>query len=172
MLDDPAAGPALVQLVQVGAHPLHRPLLGPDFADRGDLAAEGEDRFDLQSRADQGLGGADAPALAQVLEGVEAEPHVEALARLLDRLDDRLQRLALRSGFGGAEHQAAEAAGAGAAVDHLDLAAVPLVGDHPGRLAGALAGAGEASGNVHGDDVAAGFGQRLVAGEEIADGGL
>ena len=172
VLDDPAAGAALVQLVQVGDHPLHRPLLGADFADRGDLGAEGEDRLDLQRRADQRLGGADAPALAQVLERVEAEPHLQALAGLARGLDHLRLRLPCGGGFGGGEDEAAEPAGAGLAVDDLDPAAVALVLDHPGRLAGALVGAGEAGGDVDRDDVAAGFGQRLVDGEEVADRGL
>ena len=119
-------GAALVQLVQVGDHPLHRPLLGADFADRGDLGAEGEDRLDLQGRADQGLGGADAAALAQVLEGVEAEPHLEARAGAARGLDHLRLRLAPRGGFGGGEDEAAEPAGAGLAVDDLDPARWPL----------------------------------------------
>ena len=157
-------GAALVQLVQVGDHPLHRPLLGPDFADRGDLGAEGEDRFDLQGRADQGLGGADAPALAQVLEGVEAEPHVEAVAGLA----------ATASTTCGSGCPCAAASAAARTRQPSPPAPVwpsttstrprqPFVLDHPRRLAGALVGAGEAGGDVDRDDVAAGFGQRLVA---------
>ena len=58
------------------------------------------------------------------------------------------------------------------AVDDLDLAGEPLVGDDPRRLPRALTGAREAAGDVHGDDVAAGFGERLEAGEEVAHGRL
>ena len=94
------------------------------------------------------------------------------LAGAVDRLDDLRPRRALLGRARGGEDQAAEPAGAGLAVDDLDPAAVPLVRDHPGRLAGALAGAGEAAGDVHRDDVAAGFGQRLEDGEEVADRGL
>ena len=75
----------------------------------------------------------------------------------VDRRDDLVQRLTARGSFGGAEDQAAEPAGAGLAVDHLDPAPRELVlGDEARRLAGALAGAGEATGDVDRDDVAPG----------------
>ena len=80
VLDDPVAGAALVQLAQVGDHPLERAPVRAHPSDRRDLRAEREDRLDLQRRAHQRLRGADAPAPAQVLERVEAEPDVEALA--------------------------------------------------------------------------------------------
>ncbi len=172
VLDDPLLGAALLQLVQVGDHPLDRAAAGADAADRGDLGAEGEDRFDLQGRSDQGLGGADPTAAAQVLEGVEAEPHLQARAGLAGCLDHGVQRLALLGGAGGGDDHAAEPAGAGLGVDHLDPPGQSLLGEGPRRLAGALAGAGEAGGDVDRDDVAAGGGQRLELLEEVADRGL
>ena len=52
--------------------------------------------------------------------------HVEPLPGLGDRGDDLVQRRALLGGAGGGDHQTAEPAGAGLAVDHLDPARGPL----------------------------------------------
>src|SRR5258708_5576918 len=62
--------------------------VGADAPDRGDLLAERQDRLDLEGRADHRPRAADPPALPQVLEGVQAEPDVEALTGLLDRGED------------------------------------------------------------------------------------
>ena len=80
----------------------------------------------FKRRSDHRLRRADAPAAAQVLERVQAEPDVQALARRGDELDDRVQaRALLARACGRDQHQAAEPAGAGLAVEHLHTSRVP-----------------------------------------------
>ncbi len=83
VLDDPAVEARLVVLAGVVAQALDRAGPGAHALDRGDLLLEGEDRLDLQRRADPGAGAADPAAAAQVLERVDREPHLQLLARLL-----------------------------------------------------------------------------------------
>ena len=56
--------------------------------DRRDLRAEGEDRLDLQRGSHHRLSRSDPPAAAQVLERVQAEPDVEALAGRVNGIHD------------------------------------------------------------------------------------
>src|SRR3954469_3902676 len=94
VLDDPVRGAAVAQLAEVGDHPVERAPARAHPAHRGDLRAEGEDRLGLEPRPEEPLRRPESAAAAQVLEGVEAEPDVEALARAPDRLDDRVHALA------------------------------------------------------------------------------
>ena len=79
-----ASAPSCVALAREVDHALEGAAAGADALDRGDLLLEREDRLDLQRRADEGLGGADPTALAQVLERVDREPHLERVAHLVD----------------------------------------------------------------------------------------
>src|ERR1700693_3215978 len=84
------------------------------------LGAEGEDRLQLQRAPEQRLGRADPPASPEVLERVEAEPDVEALAGAADRVVRLLDARALLGGLRRDRHETAEPAGSGQAVEHLD----------------------------------------------------
>ena len=97
VLDDPVGRAAVAEDLEVGLHPGEGAALGPDLVDRGDLGAEREDRLDLQRRAEQRLGGTDPAAAPQVLERVEAEPHLQGLAGL-PGLGDDLRRRRRRAG--------------------------------------------------------------------------
>ena len=77
------SNPCVVALARVVAQALERAGAGADPLDRGDLLLEGQDRLDLQGAADPGAGAADAAAAAQVLEGVDREPHLQLFAGLL-----------------------------------------------------------------------------------------
>ena len=131
-----------------------------------------QDRLDLQRGPDHGLRRADAPALAQVLERVEAEPDVQRLARLRARparISSAVRPLA-RVGGERATRQP-EAAGAGAAVDARSTR--PRAG--PPRRAAAAAS--RALSQVPDRPPAMwiettsrpGLHERLVAGQEVAD---
>ncbi len=87
-----ASSAGLVALAGVVAQPLDRAGAGADPLDRGDLLLQGQDRLDLQRRADPGAGAADPPAAPQVLEGVDREPHLQLLAGLLGAGEHRLAR--------------------------------------------------------------------------------
>src|SRR5690242_15910465 len=69
VLDHPRVGAVRVSLTRVVDHSLEGSLPCPDALDRGDLVLQGEDRLDLQGRADPGSGRADPPATAQIVEG-------------------------------------------------------------------------------------------------------
>ena len=102
----------------------------------------------FSAAAEHRLSGADPAAAAQVLERVQAEPDVEALARLGDGLDHPSRLAPSAAACGGGEHEAPEAAGAGLPVDHLHATAMAILGQQPRRLARALAGARQAAGDV------------------------
>ncbi len=74
VLHDPAVRAGVVQFLRVLHHPLERPPGGAHALDRHDLVLQREDRLDPQRAAEPRLRLADAPAAAQVLERVEAEP--------------------------------------------------------------------------------------------------
>src|SRR5581483_2712873 len=156
-------------LARVVDHPLERPPARADALDRGDLLAQGQDRLDLQRRAEPGLGGPDPPALAQVLERVDREPHLELLAAVLRRGQrPGAVRTSRRRGSGREHHHPLPAA-RGAAVVHVNaLAALPLGDQALLRLRGGLAGPGDARGQVDRDDVPALRQQGLVDGAEVA----
>ena len=164
--------PAVLQLVQIVDHSLLGSPSSSDTADRCDLLAEGKDRLDLQRRPNQGLCRPDTSAPSEVLEGFEAEPHLEPLASLTGCIDHFSQPFALFGGMSCADNDAAEPSGPGLAVDDLHSAREPLVADDSCGLTGALACAREAAGDVYGDDIAAGAGERFEAGEEVPHGGL
>ena len=173
VLDDPGVEAGLVALAGVVAQALDRAGAGPHPLDRGDLLLQGEDRLDLQRRADPGAGAADPAAAPQVLEGVDREPHLQLLARLLGAGDDRLGVAAGRGRGGGAERAEAHPAGRRARVEDADpLAALVFVDEPLAGLAGGLEGAGDAGRDMDRDDLAAGVEQRLVDGDEVADRGL
>ena len=156
------------------ARVLDQPLEGaPSRAhalDRGDLLPEGQDRLDLQRRAQPCLSGADPAPLAQVLERVEREPHLERVAA---PLGGRQRLRAAGSATGGVrrrEHHQPLAAGRGAAVEDVDpLAALALVQQALARLLRRLAGSRDPGREVDRDDLAALGQQRLVDGDEVAD---
>ena len=77
-----------------------------------------------------------------------------------------------RAAAAGGEHQQADAAAGGFAVDHLDAVAEAALDEQPVRLARRLAGARDAAREVDRDDVLAGLDQRLPDGQEVADRGL
>ena len=77
-----ASAPSCAAAAQQLDHPLERAPRGADPLDRGDLGLDGQDRLDLQRRAEPGLRARDPPAAAQVLEGVDREPHLQLLPAL------------------------------------------------------------------------------------------
>ena len=112
-----------------------RPPSRPHPLDRRDLLLEREDRLDLQGRAEEGLRGADPAALAQVLERVDREPHLEHVANLLDPGHHGLAVAAGGRDFGGPDReQAGATAGRAAVVDANPLAALALVDQALARL--------------------------------------
>ena len=155
VLHDPVARAAVVQLAQVGDHPLERAAVRPHAPDGSDLGAERQDRLDLQRRADHRLGGADAPATAQVLERVEAEPDVERLARPLDGGDDRV-RVAPRSARLAASSTRQPRPPAPVCPSITSTLPAVLRWQQPCGFARALAGARQAAGDVDRDHVAPG----------------
>src|SRR4029077_2636523 len=98
--------------MQVVDHLLTGPAAGSDTTDWCDLRAESQDRLDFQRRSQKGLCRSDAAPAPQVLEGVEAEPHLEPLTGLADRVGHLVQRHALLGGAGCSNDQAAESSGA------------------------------------------------------------
>src|SRR4051794_27625138 len=80
VLDDPLRRAARVDLVHEGEHPLLGAAPRPDLLARRNLGPEGEDRLDLKGTPPHRLCRPDPAALAQVLERVEAEPHIDGLA--------------------------------------------------------------------------------------------
>ena len=161
-----ASSAGLVALAGVVAQALDRAGAGADPLHRRDLLLQGEDRLDLQRRADEGAGAADPPAAPQVLEGVDREPHLQLLAGLLGAGERRVGVAACCGGGSGAERAEAHPAGRRARVEELDpLAALALVDEALAGLAGGLAGAGDPRRDVDRGDLAAGVEQRLVDGE-------
>jgi len=128
VLNDPVGCAAVVQLMQVGDHPLEGPSAGAHTADRGDLRTESQDRLDLQRRPQHRLRRSDAPTAAQVLQRVQAEPDIKTLASAADGVEDGVQRRSPLGNARGGDHQAAETAGARLAIDNLDASWVPVVG--------------------------------------------
>ena len=87
---------------------------------------------------------------------------------LVHGLRDRIERA---TGIGdgcGDDHQAAETAGAGLAVEHLHPPGLAFVGHDAGRFARALTRARQATGDVDRDDIAASPDERLITGQEVA----
>ncbi len=157
----------------VVAQALDRAGAGADALDRGDLLLQGEDRLDLQRRADPGAGAADAAAAAQVLEGVDRKPHLQLLARLPGAGEDRFAVAAGPGGRGGREHRVAHPAAGRARVEEVDPISPLALGDEPlARLPGCLEGPRDAGGDVDRDDLAAFVEQGLVDRGEVPDGGL
>jgi len=128
VLNDPVGCAAVVQLMQVGDHPLEGPSVGAHAADRGDLRAESQDRLDLQRRPQHRPRCSDAPTAAQVLQRVQAEPDIKTLASATDSVEDGVQWRSPLSSARGGDHQAAETAGARLAIDDLDASWMPVVG--------------------------------------------
>ena len=85
---------------------------------------------------------------------------------MADSIDHRFQLGALFGCAGGGHDEAAQAAGARLAVDHLDAPGMP--GSHDPRCLGrGLARSRQAACQVDGDDVAARADERLKAGKEV-----
>ena len=128
----------------------------------------------FRAPTDPGAGAADPAAAAQVLEGVDREPHLQLLAGPLGAGERRRRRRRPPpAAADGAEHGQAHAAGRRARVHDADpLAALVLVDQPLARLVRGLEGAGDPGGDVDRDDFLAGVEQRLVDGEEVADRGL
>ena len=169
VLNNPFRRAPVVQLMQVGHHSLDGPPPGSDPTDGGDLASKGQDRLDLQRCPHHRLCRPDAPAAAQVFQGVQTEPDIEARASPRDGVHDDVQPLTLFGDARGGDHQAPQAARAGLAVDNLHATRMSVLGHDRGRLARALAGSRQAAGEVDGDDVASSADQRLKAGEKVPD---
>src|SRR5450759_5767281 len=74
VLDDPAIGSVVVELVHVLDHTFECASRGAHALDGRDFILQRQDRHDLQRAAEPGLGFADAPAAAHVLERIQAEP--------------------------------------------------------------------------------------------------
>ena len=174
VLDDPGVEAVLVALAGVVAQPLDRAVAGPDPLDRGDLLLEGEDRLDLQRRADPGARAADPAAAPQVLEGVDREPHLQLLARLLGPGDDgvavgprrapRRRRRATQRPIPPAAERESKT--------WIRSPPLPSSISRSRAWIGRLEGAGDAGRDVDRDDLATGVEQRLVDGDEVADRGL
>ncbi len=169
---DPAVGACVVELARVLDHALECPPGGAHALDGHDLVLERQDRLDLQRAAQPGLGLADAPSALEVLEGVQAEPYFEHLARRSHARGDGVLVGARASGGGGGEHQQPHPAAGGFRVQDLDAIAQATLCEQPVRLVGGLAGARDAAGEVDRDDILAGLDQGLPGGEEVADRGL
>jgi hypothetical protein len=86
VLNDPPIGAVLVALSGVGDQAGDRARTRADPLDGLDLLLEGEDRLDLQGRAEPRPGCADPAAAAQVLERVHREPELQRLAGLVGGL--------------------------------------------------------------------------------------
>ena len=155
VLDDPAVGAVGVALAGEVDHALERAAPRPDPLDRGDLLLEREDRLDLQCRAEERLGGADPAALAQVLERVDREPHLQAVAGLLDPRPSTSSPSPPSAAARAAAivKQSRPAAGRAAVVDVDPLAALALVDQALARLVGGLEGPGDPGREVDRDDV-------------------
>ena len=76
VLNHPRVGAVLRPAAQQLDHSLEGPLGGADALDGGDLALDGEDRLDLQRRAQPRWAPAIRPP-AQALQGVDREPHLQ-----------------------------------------------------------------------------------------------
>src|SRR5829696_4855386 len=168
VLHDPVRCAAVVQLIQVGVHPLQCPLPRSDTPDGGDLGAEGQDRFDLQRRPEHRLCRPDASAAAQIFESVQAKPDLEALAGFAHGIDHGVQLRAFLGRARGSDDEAAQTAGAGLAVDDLYAPGMPFLGQGARRLSCALARPRDAGSYVNGDHIAPCNGERLVAGAKVS----
>ena len=166
VLDDPAVGALLVALAGVVAQPLQRAGAGADPLDRGDLLLEGEDRLDLQGAADPGAGAADAAAAAQVLEGVDREPHLQRPCGSPRRVRGRPSASAPAAAAVAAPsaQRPIPPAAERESMTWMPLAALVFVDQPLAGLAGGLEGAGDAGRDVDRDDFPAGVEQRLVDG--------
>ena len=137
--------------------------------DRGDLLPEGQDRLDPERRAQPCLSGADPAPLAQVLERVEREPHLESVAATLG---GRQRLRAAGSSTGGVrrrEHHQPLTAGCGATVVDMDaLPSLALVQQPLARLRRRLAGSRDPGREVDRDDLPPLGQKRLVDGGEVA----
>jgi Pyruvate/2-oxoacid:ferredoxin oxidoreductase delta subunit len=128
VLNDPVGCAAVVQLMQVGDHPLEGPPPGAHAADWCYLRTESQDGLDLQRRPQHRLRRSDAPTAAQVLQRVQAEPDVKTLASAVDSVDHGVQRRPPLSDARGGQHETAEAASARLAIDDLHASWMPVVG--------------------------------------------
>ncbi len=169
VLDRPRVGAVVVAGAGVVHHPLERARRGADPLDRGDLAADREDRLDPQRAPDPRLRAADPPAAAQVLERVDREPDLRRLDRLLGPRADRVDVAARLRGGRRRQDAEAEAAARRPRVHDRD-SPVGVAGQGVGRrLARALYGARDVARQMDRDDVAPRLQERLVDGEEVAD---
>src|SRR5881394_225207 len=170
VLDDPGVEVGVVALAGIVAQALDRAGPGADTLHRGDLLLQGEDRLDLQRRANEGAGAADPAAAPQVLERVDREPHLQLLTGLLSARHRCISPSAAGSGRRGAARAEAHSAGRRARIENLDsLAALAFVDEALAGLAGRLAGAGDTGRDMDRGDLAASVEQRLVDGDEVAD---
>src|SRR5271165_1361509 len=169
-------GPAVASVASHLTHVLHHALecttCGANPLDGRDLALEGEDRLDLEGAPQERLGPADATTTLEILEGVEAEPDVESTTSLVHALG-HLPQVASRAGARRCrEHHAAESAGAGFGVYHLNAVRQPSRAQRAARLASDVPGAGKPAAEVYRDDVLARRQQGLPYREKIPDRGL
>src|SRR6478736_7652577 len=155
-------------LARVVDHPLECAAPGAHPLDGRDLLAQSQNRLDLERRAQPCLCGPDPAALAEVLERVDREPHLQLVAGAFGRRERAGAVLAsLRSRGRSEDHHGLAAAGGAAVVDLDALAALSLRGQSLLRLRRGLAGAGDPGGEVDGDDVPALGQRRLVDGAEV-----
>ncbi len=170
VLDDPRVGAVGVASAGVLDQPLEGAPSRAHALDRGDLLPEGEDRLDLERRAQPCLRGADPAPLAQVLERVDREPHLERVAAALGGRQRLRAAGSLTGGVRRREHHQPLTAGRGATVVDVDpLPSLALVQQPLARLLRRFAGSRDPGREVDRDDLPALGQQRLVDGGEVAD---
>ena len=146
---------------------------GPDLRDRFHLLAEGEDRLDLQGGSDRRSRRADPAAAAQVLECVE-ENQIPPASRARSAWAMTSSALAPPLAAIIAESRTIPVPPAALRLSTVRIRSPPFPSlvRMLDRLTRGLEGAGDPGRDVHRDDLASGGEQRLVDGEEVADGGL
>ena len=171
-----ASAPSSWRSLRVVDEPLEHAPAGAHPLDRGDLLLEGQDRLDLQRRADPAPGRRRSGRRGAGTRACRSRTtSCSVLAGLVGPLDDRLAAAAgRRPRARGRERRAGPCPPqADAAVDDVDpLAALALVDQPLARLVGRLEGPRDPGGEVDRDDLAALREQRLVDLDEVADRGL
>ena len=156
VLHRPGVGARLVALAGVVHHPLEHPGARAHALDRRHLALHGEDRLDLQRRADPGARRADPPAALEELERVDAEPQLQLAARLAHPLFHLVEAGTARRRARGRDRQEAEPAGDRGRVHHPDpLAALAVALERLGGLTRGLRRAAQPTRDVDRDHVLA-----------------